>query len=79
MSSFGVDAGVDDNSVKAAVNSTKPYEPTAKDAAFFFSILKNCKTKPDVSTNLPSPTNPTPLRSEACLWFPSLYSSDFLS
>jgi hypothetical protein len=45
-----IDAEVEGDSVKDASLNAKPaYEATAKEASFFFSVLKNCKSKPDVS------------------------------
>ncbi|EPE36237.1 hypothetical protein GLAREA_05575 [Glarea lozoyensis ATCC 20868] len=39
----------EDHSVKDTSSVAKPpYEATPKDASFFFSVLKNCKSKPDV-------------------------------
>jgi hypothetical protein len=46
---YEVDIGEEDNVLKSTRAVTKkPYEATPKDASFFFSVLKNCRSKPDV-------------------------------
>jgi hypothetical protein len=50
-----IDVGVEDNSMKdISAAAKKPYEATPKEASFFFSVLKNCRSKPDVRQTITS-------------------------